>query len=106
MVRKEKEMEQVKPFASLKALRDAHSHLRKRRYERGMTTRLLRDIDKFVQRGRLTGMVLAEDEDRTYAQTVLDYWTNVLYRAQWPEPDATLVTYQSLRPATPMAASV
>lgn len=88
-------MEQLTPFASLKALRDAHSRLRKRRYERGMTTRLLRDIDKFVQRGRLTGVMLAEDDERTYAQMVLDYWTNVLYRAHWPEPDATLETYQA-----------
>jgi hypothetical protein len=88
-------MEKVTPYASLKALRDAHSRLRKRRYERGMTTRLLRDIDKFVQRGRLTGMILAADDDRSYAQAVLDYWTNVLYRAHWPEPEATLETYQS-----------
>lgn len=97
-------MELMKPFASFKALRDAHSRLRKRRYERGMTPRLLRDIDKFVQRGRLTGVLLAGEEERRYAQTVLDYWTNVLYRAQQPEPEATLVTYQAVPPQAATAA--
>lgn len=87
-------MERMKPFKSLRALCLAHSRLKRRRYESGLTTRLLRDIVRFVERGALTGLILERDDDRWYAQSLLDYWANVLYRAHWPEPDATLASFQ------------
>lgn len=82
------------PFTSLKEICSAHSQLKQRRYQRGMVPSLLEDVSQFVQRGQITGIYLAQESDRLYVQAMLDYWTNILYRAEWPEPEATLAPFQ------------
>ncbi|MEM7113329.1 MAG: hypothetical protein AAF614_12915 [Chloroflexota bacterium] len=82
------------PFTSLKELCTTHSQLKQRRYQLGIMPHLLTDASKFVERGRVTGALLADDEQRWYVQSMLDYWSNVLYRADWPEPEATLAPFK------------
>ena len=83
-----------KPYTSLKELCVTHSQLKQRRYQLGLMPHLLADASHFVERGRLTGAILADQDDRWYAQAMLDYWTNILYRADWPEPEATLAPFR------------
>ena len=84
----------IRPFASLKEVCKAHSRLKQRRYQNGVGSRFLRDVERFVQRGCLTGTILHDEGDRWYVQSMLDYWANVLYTANWPEPEATLAQWQ------------
>lgn len=91
----QKKQSKLKPFVSMKALCRAHSSLKKRRYQHGVEPHLLRDVDLFVRSGRLTGTILNDEADRWYAQSILDYWANVLYGANWPEPNVTLAPFRT-----------
>jgi WD40 repeat protein/energy-coupling factor transporter ATP-binding protein EcfA2 len=80
-------------FPSLASLRAAHSELLKRHRESGSTPELLAEIEKFIYRGRATGALLDTDEDRWASQSLLDYWSAILYRAEREPPDATLAEF-------------
>jgi signal transduction histidine kinase/energy-coupling factor transporter ATP-binding protein EcfA2 len=82
-------------FPSLASLRAAHSELLKRHRESGSTTELLAEIEEFIYRGRATGALLDTDEDRWASQSLLDYWSAILYRAGREPPDATLAEFDS-----------
>ena len=82
-------------FPSLASLRAAHSELLKRHREIGSTTELLTEIEEFIYRGRATGALLDSDEDRWASQSLLDYWSAILYRAGREPPDATLAEFDS-----------
>jgi energy-coupling factor transporter ATP-binding protein EcfA2 len=77
-------------YPSLASLRAAHSELLKRHREHSSTQELLVEVEEFICRGRATGVLLDTDEDRWACQSLLDYWTTVLYRAGLEPPDATL----------------
>ncbi|MBD2451491.1 hypothetical protein H6G76_31125 [Nostoc sp. FACHB-152] len=83
----------VSSFASLASLRAAHSELLKRHRESGRTSELLKEIKTFICQGRATGALLDADEDRWASQSLLDYWTAILYRAGQEPPDATLAEF-------------
>ncbi|MBD2459111.1 hypothetical protein H6G80_34315 [Nostoc sp. FACHB-87] len=83
----------VSSFASLASLRAAHSELLKRHRESGSTSELLKEIETFICQGRATGALLDTDEDRWASQSLLDYWTAILYRAGHEPPDATLAEF-------------
>ncbi|MBD2345666.1 nSTAND1 domain-containing NTPase [Anabaena subtropica] len=83
----------VSSFASLASLRATHSELLKRHRESGSTSELLKEIETFICQGRATGALLDADEDRWASQSLLDYWTAILYRAGHEPPDATLAEF-------------
>lgn len=88
------------PFPSLGELMVAHADLLKRELE--MTSpaapEFLTEVKKFIRNGRETGAHLESPSERRAAQSLLNYWITVLYRAEQRElPDAILVPY--MRPA-------
>lgn len=92
----------TEPFLSLVALRAAHTALLRRHRSEGETPDLIAAADKFLAHGRATGALLAEDDERWTAQSLLDYWSATLYRAGTAAPDATLDPFDpALAPALP-----
>ena len=81
------------PFPSLAALQAAHRELLKRHRENGSAPALLAAIDTFIARGRATGVLLDNEDDRATAQSLLDYWATLLYRAGYEPPDATVAEF-------------
>jgi CheY-like chemotaxis protein len=51
---------------------------------------MLMAMDDFLRRGGVTGALLETDSDRHAAESLLDYWTTILYRAGIEPPDASL----------------
>ncbi|MFL5804092.1 MAG: WD40 repeat domain-containing protein [Roseiflexaceae bacterium] len=91
-------------FASLAALKAAHGELAQRRRANAKTAVLLDDIGVFLRRGQATGALLDDDDERAAAQSLLNYWANILYRAGREPPDATLAEFdQLLAPELPDA---
>lgn len=86
-------------FPSLSSLRVAHSELLKLHREQGNQSDVLTQIEQFMLKGRATGAVLDNEDDRWAAQGILDYWSSLLYRAGQEPPDTTLVDFDpSLAP--------
>ena len=77
-------------FTSLSALRAAHRTLQKNNRERGDDPATLASIEEFINRARATGAILDDDEDQAAAQSLVDLWANVLYRAGHPVQETTL----------------
>lgn len=91
------------PFTSLDALREAHTALlERRRVEDPPSAAFLDAARAFVLRGAASGALLDDDGDRRVAQSLLDFWANLLYRADRTELDATLVEFDpALAPSIP-----
>ncbi|MDX2228423.1 MAG: hypothetical protein NW220_02205 [Leptolyngbyaceae cyanobacterium bins.349] len=86
-------------FPSLASLRAAHSDLLKRHREQGNQPEVMAEIHQLIQKGQATGALLDSEDDRWAAQSLLDYWTSLLYRVGVEVPDATLVDFDpSLAP--------
>src|SRR5689334_17603002 len=89
-------------YPSLTALRDAHAALLERRRARGEGEELLATAEQFIRRGVATGSLLDGSEERRAAQSLLNYWANMLYRADRGALDATLAEFDPLlAPALP-----
>ena len=73
-------------FPSLDALRTAHNALLKRYREEHNAPAVLDDIEAFLNNGRDSGAYFDGASDRGNAQSMLDYWVTVLYRAQRDAP--------------------
>jgi tetratricopeptide (TPR) repeat protein/energy-coupling factor transporter ATP-binding protein EcfA2 len=87
-----------RPYNSLASLREAHTQLLKRSKE-GQTEEVLTEIETFVRRACATGTVLDNENDRYAAQSLLDYWVTVIYKARRNMADATLEDFDpSLAP--------
>jgi len=80
-------------FLSLDSMRAAHSELLKRQREKAKARDLLADAEAFILKGRATGALLDEEDERWAAQGLLDYWSTRLYRPGYEPPDATLVDF-------------
>ncbi len=80
-------------FPSLASLRVAHGELLKRHRERGSEPEVMTEIKQLIRRGRATGALLDREDDRWAAQSLLDYWSSLLYRAGLEPPEATLVEF-------------
>jgi WD40 repeat protein/energy-coupling factor transporter ATP-binding protein EcfA2 len=80
-------------YPSLAALRLAHSKLLSSFDRNNPSPEVLHDIEEFLQAGRLTGWMLSDEERRNAAQSILDYWSAVLYRAKRPPPDSALIPF-------------
>jgi WD40 repeat protein len=94
----------VEGYPSLAALRDAHGALLEQRRAHGDTPDLFSAAERFIQRGVATGALLDGSEDQRAAQSLLNYWANMLYRADRGPLDATLAEFDPLlAPALPDA---
>jgi WD40 repeat protein len=80
-------------FQSLAGLKAAHIALLERRRLSDDASAFVADITAFIQRGSVTGVRLNADDDRWTSQSMLDYWSNLLYRLGHEPPDATLATF-------------
>ena len=78
-------------FPSFASLRAAHSELLKEHRQTELTPKLLTEVKTFLLRGRTTGALLDTEDERWAAQSLLDYWTSILYRQGEEPPDTTLV---------------
>ena len=77
-------------YPSLGVLRAAHADLLRRRRAEGETPALWEEAARFIAEGRISGAVLDNDGERETAQSLLDYWSTLLYQARQPEIEATL----------------
>ena len=68
-------------FPSLSALKNANNELLKMRRESSYSSEFLNKIKEFVKLAQATGAVLNVDTERWAGQSLLDYWSNYLYRA-------------------------
>jgi len=80
-------------FPSFASLRAAHSELLKQHRQTELTPKLLTEVKTFLLRGRTTGALLDTEDERWAAQSLLDYWTSILYRQGEEPPDTTLVEF-------------
>ncbi|MFN8488616.1 MAG: hypothetical protein U0350_13530 [Caldilineaceae bacterium] len=82
-------------FPSLAALRAAHSDLLQMHRTQGDATDVLNAIQRFIVQARDTGALLDNEADRATAQSLLDYWSTILYRAGQPDSDVLLEEFDS-----------
>jgi len=79
-------------YTSLASLKEVHLQLFKR-YRAEESDAVLEDVEAFLRKGAASGALLDSDQDRSDAQSLLDYWVTVLYRAERIPPDATLAEF-------------
>lgn len=91
-------------YNSFASLRAAHNALLKRYREEGDTPEVLTEAEAFLTTGQATGALLDGEEDRWDSQSLLDYWSTMIYRAGRTAPDATLAEFDpELAPEIPDA---
>jgi hypothetical protein len=54
---------------------------------------MVAEIEAFVRKGSATGALLDAEDDRWEGQSLLDYWSAMLYRAGFEPPDASLAEF-------------
>jgi hypothetical protein len=79
-------------FPSLTALRGGHADLLRRHQalEGELPASFVAEIRACLDKAVATGAILDGDEERWDAQTLLNYWTTVLYSAETSHPSARL----------------
>jgi WD40 repeat protein len=68
-------------FPSLDAMRSVHGSMLKRKSEAAEDAGFQEQIVAFIHSAQATGAVLDSDRDRHSAQTLIDYWVTLLFRA-------------------------
>jgi WD40 repeat protein len=87
------------PFPSLTELMAKHAELLQRELEMKspVAPEFLTEVKNFIRNGRETGKSLDSANERRAAQSLLNYWITVLYRAgETDAPDAILAPYTRL----------
>ena len=80
-------------FRTLAEMRDEHTELTAR-YRTGPTDpQVLAAAQRFVGRGAATGAILAAANERSAAQTLVDYWATVVFRLTSQSPSGTLLEF-------------
>jgi hypothetical protein len=69
-------------FPDRAALKTAHARLVQRPQGETATEDFLKDVEGFVIRAQATGRILEDEDDRTAAQNIIDYWVTVLLRGR------------------------
>ncbi|MEH1948541.1 MAG: hypothetical protein V7K77_16560 [Nostoc sp.] len=82
-------------FLSFYLLKEAHTELLKRAYTNNNTPDFLTDVENFIRRSQLTGVLLNSDQDRSASQNLLDYWATKLSRIGHEPPNFTLAEFDS-----------
>ncbi|MCS7290871.1 MAG: hypothetical protein NZ699_17255 [Roseiflexus sp.] len=77
-------------YPSFAALRAAHTDLLRRQRDEGLTPSVLGQAAEVIARGSATGVLLEDEDERSAAQSLLDYWATILIRTGYEPPDATL----------------
>ncbi len=80
-------------FDDLAALQAAHTRLIRRQGGTPLPADFLDGVGDFIVQAQATGRVLADDEARTTAQTVIDYWVTVLLRGRRTPPETGLAEF-------------
>jgi hypothetical protein len=81
-------------FPSLLALQTAHADLNKRcRDGATVSEGVWQEVKVFITKGKATGAILADDNERYAAQSLLDYWATMLYRYKQESFDTTLFSF-------------
>jgi conflict system STAND superfamily ATPase len=94
-------MSRYQSFASLRA---AHNVILKRHRREGETPAVMEEVANLIRIGQGTGVLLDAEEDRWESQSLLDYWSTMMYRAGHMPPDATLDEFDpDLAPEIPDA---
>ncbi len=90
----------LEQFPSPATLHAAHAGLLQRRRRGGDSATFLDAVAAFIHSARATGALLDADDDRRAGQSLLDYWSNILYRAGREPPDDILAEFDpALAPA-------
>lgn len=91
----EDETRDLAAYVSLDSLRAEHVRLLKllRDANSRPSARLLDDAGTLIKQGRIVGLYIDTDSDRGAAQSLLDYWASVLYRAGKEPPDAAILAF-------------
>ena len=84
------EIQTVERFPSLAAMSATHRDLLKRHRDLGDAPTLSAEIEAFILKGRTTGALLDDEDNRWVGQGLLDYWTTKVYRTGYEPPDGTL----------------
>ena len=98
------ESAESKRFPSFDSMRAAHSQLIKQYAldAKSDSDDFVEPIQEFLNLGQATGALLDADSERESAQTMLDYWTNRLYRLGKSDGDALLAHFDpELAPEIP-----
>jgi WD40 repeat protein len=77
-------------YPSFSALKEAHTNLQKWSGDASNDPRFLDEVEEFVKKGRETGALLDARDDRSAAQSLLNYWAILLDRSGRELPEATL----------------
>ena len=83
----------MRRFLSLASFRDTHSSLMQNHHAHGNTPAFFREVVEFIQAGQELGELLDTSDERWAAQSLLDYWATVLFRADYDAPDVTLAEF-------------
>lgn len=98
----DKSSESSIPYPSAASLKEAHGQLIKRynlhRQGNGDTdSNLWDDVEAFIKRGSLTGLMINDDSERWIAQSNLEFWAATLYREKYSKggapPSAVLLDF-------------
>ena len=74
------EMQTIERFPSLAAMSATHRGLLKRHRDQSDMPEITAEVEQFILRGRATGALLDDEDNRWVAQGLLDYWTTKVYR--------------------------
>ncbi|MEP6911223.1 MAG: hypothetical protein ABI923_00630 [bacterium] len=85
------------PFASFSLLMDTHSELLQEEPDVQEKSDYLTKVQEFFDRAQATGAVLENEDERHTAQSILNYWITVLYRANVGKPNNTTLAEYDLR---------
>src|SRR6476620_908147 len=81
-------------FLSFSSLMDAHSELLQQ--EPDNSEKYLTEVKEFFGKAQASGAILESDDERRTAQSILNYWMTILYRANLGKPeDTTLAPYDA-----------
>src|SRR5688572_23561538 len=81
-------------YCSFVLMMDAHNELLQRQSKGAEREDYLTAIQDFLKKAQATGAVLQQPDERYTAQSLLNYWTTVLYRADITySDDLTLASF-------------
>ena len=80
-------------FENLPALQAAHARLVRQQGGSPAPADFLESVEAFVIKAGATGRILEDDDARTSAQTVIDYWVTVLLRGRRTPPETGLAEF-------------
>jgi WD40 repeat protein/tetratricopeptide (TPR) repeat protein len=74
-------------------MRAEHTNLLRRRRFHDNESAFLDEVRTFIGRGYATGVVLGDEAERSAAQSLITFWSNVYYRSRQELPDEALAEF-------------